>query len=67
MKIIPVILSDVSGTHLWPLPRKQYLPLVGDSTMLQKTILQLNGLDDLEEGLTNAYSCYMQSVLSDRS
>ena len=53
MKIIPVILSGGSGTRLWPLSRKQYpkqyLPLVGDNTMLQETILRLNGLDDLSD------------------
>ena len=51
MKIVPVILSGGSGTRLWPLSRKQYpkqyLPLVGDNTMLQDTILRLNGLDKL--------------------
>jgi mannose-1-phosphate guanylyltransferase/mannose-6-phosphate isomerase len=51
MKIIPVILSGGSGTRLWPLSRKQYpkqyLPLVGDNTMLQETILRLSGLDNL--------------------
>jgi mannose-1-phosphate guanylyltransferase len=26
---------------------KQYLPLAGDNTMLQETILRLNGLDNL--------------------
>ena len=53
MKIIPVILSGGSGTRLWPLSRKQYpkqyLPLVGDNTMLQETILRLNGLDNLAD------------------
>jgi len=53
MKIVPVILSGGSGTRLWPLSRKQYpkqyLPLVGDNTMLQETILRLSGLDDLAE------------------
>jgi mannose-1-phosphate guanylyltransferase/mannose-6-phosphate isomerase len=53
MKIIPVILSGGSGTRLWPLSRKQYpkqyLPLVGDNTMLQETILRLSGLDGLED------------------
>jgi mannose-1-phosphate guanylyltransferase / mannose-6-phosphate isomerase len=48
MKIVPVILSGGSGTRLWPLSRKQhpkqYLPLVGKNTMLQETILRLNGL-----------------------
>ena len=51
MQIIPVILSGGSGTRLWPLSRKQfpkqYLPLVGDNTMLQETILRLNRLDNL--------------------
>ena len=49
--IIPVILSGGSGTRLWPLSRKQYpkqyLPLVGNNTMLQETILRLEGLDNL--------------------
>jgi len=53
MKIIPVILSGGSGTRLWPLSRKQYpkqyLPLAGDNTMFQETILRLDGLDNLTD------------------
>ena len=53
MQIIPVIISGGSGTRLWPLSRKeypkQYLPLVGDNTMLQETILRLSGLDDVAD------------------
>ena len=53
MMIIPVILSGGSGTRLWPLSRKQYpkqyLPLAGDNTMLQETILRLSGLDNLAD------------------
>ena len=53
MQIIPVILSGGSGTRLWPLSRKeypkQYLTLVGANTMLQDTILRLNGLDNLTD------------------
>ncbi len=41
MNILPVILSGGSGTRLWPLSReaypKQFLPLVGEDTMLQAT------------------------------
>lgn len=41
LPILPVILSGGSGTRLWPLSResypKQFLPLVGDATMLQAT------------------------------
>ena len=51
MKVIPVILSGGSGTRLWPLSRKdhpkQYLSLMGNHTMLQETILRLEGLDYL--------------------
>jgi mannose-1-phosphate guanylyltransferase len=53
MKIVPVIFSGGSGTRLWPLSRKQYLrqylPLAGDNTMLQETVLRLNKLDDPAE------------------
>ena len=53
INIIPVILSGGSGTRLWPLSRKkypkQYLPLVSDNTMLQETILRLDGLDNLAD------------------
>lgn len=49
--IIPVILAGGSGTRLWPLSRqhypKQLLKLFGDKTMLQQTVLRLNGLPGL--------------------
>ncbi len=42
--VLPIILSGGSGTRLWPLSResypKQFLPLVGDKSMLQSTWLQ---------------------------
>lgn len=50
MSIHPVILSGGSGTRLWPLSRaalpKQLLPLAGNRTMLQETVLRLAGLPD---------------------
>jgi mannose-1-phosphate guanylyltransferase/mannose-6-phosphate isomerase len=46
--IFPVVLSGGSGSRLWPLSRtllpKQFLPLVSRHTMLQETVLRLNGL-----------------------
>lgn len=50
--MIPVILSGGSGTRLWPLSRsqypKQFLPLVTDNTMIQETLLRLNGIQGLQ-------------------
>ncbi|KMQ75507.1 mannose-1-phosphate guanylyltransferase/mannose-6-phosphate isomerase [Marinobacter subterrani] len=49
--MIPVILSGGSGSRLWPLSRqaypKQFLPLVGEQSMLQQTLSRLP-VDDLE-------------------
>lgn len=49
--IVPVVLSGGSGTRLWPLSRelypKQLLPLTSQNTLLQETLLRLNGLPDL--------------------
>ncbi len=49
--MIPVILSGGSGTRLWPLSRsqypKQFLPLVTDHTMLQETLIRLDGLEGI--------------------
>ena len=49
--MIPIILSGGSGTRLWPLSRKmypkQFLSLLHEETMLQKTLARL---DDLPHG-----------------
>lgn len=45
---MPVVLAGGAGTRLWPLSRerypKQFLPLVGERTMLQQTLDRLAGL-----------------------
>lgn len=47
--MIPIILSGGSGTRLWPLSRKmypkQFLSLLHDETMLQRTLQRLEGLE----------------------
>ncbi len=48
--VIPVILSGGSGTRLWPLSRKerpkQFLPLVGDRSLFQETVLRSGALQN---------------------
>jgi len=50
--LYPVILSGGSGSRLWPMSRKllpkQFLPLLSDRTMLQDTVLRLEGFDGCE-------------------
>jgi mannose-1-phosphate guanylyltransferase/mannose-6-phosphate isomerase len=51
-----VILSGGSGTRLWPYSRqalpKQFLPLVGNRTLLQETALRIEGLKQRPNQLT---------------
>ncbi len=50
--ILPVILAGGSGTRLWPLSRegqpKQLLKLTGEHSMLQQTVLRLEGFNGLD-------------------
>ncbi|WP_269900175.1 mannose-1-phosphate guanylyltransferase/mannose-6-phosphate isomerase [Paenalcaligenes faecalis] len=47
--ITPVVMAGGSGSRLWPLSRQQYpkqfLKLSGDHTLLQQTLLRLQGLE----------------------
>lgn len=53
MKLSPVILAGGGGTRLWPLSRehypKQFLSLFDENTLLQNTILRLDGLNTAVE------------------
>jgi mannose-1-phosphate guanylyltransferase/mannose-6-phosphate isomerase len=53
--IYPVILSGGSGTRLWPLSREQYpkqlLALTGERTLLQETVLRLDGTEQVANPL----------------
>jgi hypothetical protein len=47
LPVIPVVLCGGSGTLLWPLSResypKQFLPLLGEKSLLQQTMERLDG------------------------
>lgn len=47
--LVPVVMSGGSGTRMWPKSRqeypKQFLPLFNETSMLQDTLLRLDGLD----------------------
>jgi mannose-1-phosphate guanylyltransferase / mannose-6-phosphate isomerase len=51
--IFPVIMCGGGGSRLWPASTatrpKQFLPLVGDRSIFQKTALRVTGLDDVAE------------------
>ena len=51
MKLHPIVLCGGSGSRLWPLSRdehpKQLLPLLGGRSLLQETVLRLEGLADV--------------------
>ena len=48
-KLVPVVMSGGSGTRMWPKSRqeypKQFLPLFNETSMLQDTLLRLEGLE----------------------
>ena len=52
MLIQPIVLSGGSGTRLWPLSREKYpkqlLPLIGNDSLLQATLLRVDGTPGVE-------------------
>ena len=52
--IIPVVISGGSGSRLWPQSRllfpKQFLTLAGEHSMLQNTLIRLDGLNASLDG-----------------
>lgn len=54
MILVPVILAGGGGTRLWPLSRehypKQFLSLAGKESLLQRTLMRLDGLNGLSAG-----------------
>jgi len=55
MQIVPVLLAGGTGTRLWPLSRqarpKQFLPLTGERSLLEQTLLRVDRLADTTDPL----------------
>lgn len=53
--VIPVILSGGAGSRLWPLSRKekpkQFLPLFGEKSLFQSTLLRLKKLPGVQQSI----------------
>lgn len=51
--LVPLLLAGGTGTRLWPLSRaarpKQFLPLTGDTSLMQQTLRRSAALDDIAE------------------
>src|SRR5688500_9218906 len=64
-RLIPVILCGGSGSRLWPMSRKllpkQFLPLVGERTLFQDTVLRTRGMPQVQAPIviTNAEHRFM--------
>ena len=56
--MVPVILSGGGGTRLWPLSRmqfpKQFLSLIGEHSLLQETLLRLQGIENIKDPIVVA-------------
>ncbi|HEY4555299.1 MAG TPA: mannose-1-phosphate guanylyltransferase/mannose-6-phosphate isomerase [Lysobacter sp.] len=54
--LVPVVLSGGSGTRLWPLSRKnqpkQFLPLVGQRSLFEETLLRVSKLPGVSAPVT---------------
>ena len=54
MMLVPVILAGGGGTRLWPLSRehypKQFLSLAGKGSLLQRTLIRLDNLNEYSRG-----------------
>lgn len=61
MSLCPVILAGGGGTRLWPLSReyypKQFLRLFGQYSMLQETVLRLDGMQTEMDLLDPLFVC----------
>ena len=61
MSLCPVILAGGGGTRLWPLSReyypKQFLRLFGQNSMLQETVLRIDGMETEMDLLDPLFVC----------
>ncbi|MBR7619241.1 AGE family epimerase/isomerase [Phenylobacterium sp. 20VBR1] len=68
MSVYPVIMCGGSGTRLWPASRptrpKQFVPLTGDRSSFQETVLRVLGLADAVRPLIVAGAAHEAAIVS---
>lgn len=66
--LIPVIISGGSGTRLWPLSReakpKQFLPLLGERSLFQETLLRAQRLESVEAPIVVCNAAHRELVVA---
>lgn len=72
MQVIPVLLCGGSGSRLWPLSQdnhpKQFLPIIDDETLLEKTIKRAMGItaSDIILVTTKNLEPHAQKIIDDK-
>jgi mannose-1-phosphate guanylyltransferase/mannose-6-phosphate isomerase len=71
MAVFPVIMCGGSGTRLWPASRpwrpKQFVPLAGEMSSFQDTVLRVSGLEDAARPLIVAGIAHQSTILAQLS
>ena len=66
MNLYPVIMCGGSGTRLWPASRpsrpKQFIPLTGDRSLFQETVLRLQGLEGVRRLIVVAGAAHADAI-----
>jgi mannose-1-phosphate guanylyltransferase/mannose-6-phosphate isomerase len=66
MNLYPVIMCGGSGARLWPASRpsrpKQFIPLTGESSLFQQTLLRLEGLEGVRRLIVVAGAAHADAI-----
>jgi mannose-1-phosphate guanylyltransferase/mannose-6-phosphate isomerase len=66
MNLYPVIMCGGSGTRLWPASRpsrpKQFIPLTGERSLFEETVLRLQGLEGVRRLIVVAGAAHADAI-----